>query len=249
MKALYIPIILLTALMYNPNNGQAQCTDLFLSEYIEGGSFNKMLEIYNPTASGIDLSSYKVTLYTNGSSSPGNTLVWPAGTILGSEEAYVIGNSGADSLIRILADTLSSVTNFNGNDAIVLTDTVSGTDIDIIGVVGENPGSGGWSVGGESTSNNTIVRKTSVNDGETDWSISVLGWDAYPINFADSLGSHSVDNCNATSNPVASFQTTNGSSVEGDEALDTAYVSLSDIDQNYNITVSISGGTASPGGI
>ena len=36
------------------NLSQAQCTDLFFSEYVEGWSNNKALEIYNPTANPID---------------------------------------------------------------------------------------------------------------------------------------------------------------------------------------------------
>ena len=49
---------------------QAQCTDLFFSEYIEGSSNNKALEIYNPTNQEIDLSAYSISRYSNGSSIP-----------------------------------------------------------------------------------------------------------------------------------------------------------------------------------
>ena len=38
----------------------AQCNELFISEYIEGWSNNKALEIYNPTANPINLSGYFV---------------------------------------------------------------------------------------------------------------------------------------------------------------------------------------------
>ena len=34
--------------------------DLFFSEYIEGSSYNKALEIYNPTDSPVDLSQYQL---------------------------------------------------------------------------------------------------------------------------------------------------------------------------------------------
>jgi len=37
------------------------CSDLFFSEYIEGGSNNKAIEIYNPTGSSINLSGYTVS--------------------------------------------------------------------------------------------------------------------------------------------------------------------------------------------
>ena len=44
------------------------CSQLFISEYVEGWSNNKALEIYNPTSTPIDLSQYFVTRYSNGSS-------------------------------------------------------------------------------------------------------------------------------------------------------------------------------------
>ncbi|CAM5522208.1 hypothetical protein LSPH24S_04475 [Lysinibacillus sphaericus] len=45
-------------------------TDLIISEYIEGLSNNKAIELYNGTGSTIDLSQYKLELYTNGSTTP-----------------------------------------------------------------------------------------------------------------------------------------------------------------------------------
>ena len=59
----FITLLLIT-ICYNFS--QAQCTDLFISEYVEGWSNNKALEIYNPTNLAIDLSSYSVSRYTNG---------------------------------------------------------------------------------------------------------------------------------------------------------------------------------------
>jgi predicted extracellular nuclease len=46
--------------------------DLFFSEYIEGSSNNKALEIYNNTGAAIDLAEagYVVQLYFNGSTVP-----------------------------------------------------------------------------------------------------------------------------------------------------------------------------------
>ena len=43
------------------------CSELFISEYVEGWSNNKALEIYNPTANPINLSGYFVSRYSNGS--------------------------------------------------------------------------------------------------------------------------------------------------------------------------------------
>ena len=42
------------------------CSELFFSEYVEGSSNNKAVEIYNPTDVPIDLSSYSIERYSNG---------------------------------------------------------------------------------------------------------------------------------------------------------------------------------------
>lgn len=43
------------------------CTKIFISEYVEGWSNNKALEIYNPSNVAVDLSEYFVARYSNGS--------------------------------------------------------------------------------------------------------------------------------------------------------------------------------------
>ncbi len=52
---------------------QSQCEDLFISEYVEGWSNNKAIEIYNPTSSAIDLSGYSLSRYSNGGVTPSTT--------------------------------------------------------------------------------------------------------------------------------------------------------------------------------
>tara|TARA_B100000902_G_C27312499_1_gene919238 strand:+ start:2354 stop:3334 length:981 start_codon:yes stop_codon:yes gene_type:complete len=68
---------------------QAQCSDLFFSEYVEGWSNNKALEIYNPTANSINLSAYSITRYSNGSIAA-STPQQLSGTI-GPYSTFVIG--------------------------------------------------------------------------------------------------------------------------------------------------------------
>ena len=43
------------------------CAKIFISEYVEGWGNNKAIEIYNPTASSINLGEYFVARYSNGS--------------------------------------------------------------------------------------------------------------------------------------------------------------------------------------
>lgn len=60
------------------------CSELFFSEYVEGSHNNKALEIYNPTQSAIDLSSYRVVRWSNGSNTSDSDVKYTqplAGTI------------------------------------------------------------------------------------------------------------------------------------------------------------------------
>jgi uncharacterized protein YjdB len=51
-------------------------TDLIISEYLEGWSTNKALEIFNPTDAAIDLSGYRITRYSNGLDIPPPETQW-----------------------------------------------------------------------------------------------------------------------------------------------------------------------------
>ena len=168
----------------------APCADLFFSEYLEGSSNNKALEIYNPTNAAINLSTYSVKAYNNGGTAISNSLTLP-NKLLAAHDVYVIANPTAVAAILGVSDTTSTVTFFNGDDAVVLfknTDT-----LDIIGDVGVDPGTN-WTVGTGATSEFTLVRKATVNKGQRNWVIGATEWDVYPQNTATYLGSHS-SNC------------------------------------------------------
>lgn len=45
-------------------------TDLIISEYVEGWSNNKAIEVYNPTSSAINLKNYRLVRYSNGADVP-----------------------------------------------------------------------------------------------------------------------------------------------------------------------------------
>jgi hypothetical protein len=137
-------------------------SDLFFSQYIEGSGNNKALEIFNGTGESIDLSSYEVRTYFNGSPTPGQTFNL-AGT-LPNQAVYVIAHSSALPGITALANTLinGGIVNFNGDDAVALfKDNVL---IDVIGNIGCDPGTG-WVEGGNSTLNTTLVRQPFVFSG------------------------------------------------------------------------------------
>lgn len=60
-------VLFLGAILCGVSFSKAQdCQDLFISEYVEGWSNNKAIEIYNPTANSIDLSGYIIARASNG---------------------------------------------------------------------------------------------------------------------------------------------------------------------------------------
>jgi hypothetical protein len=65
MKTLFT---LFTVLSLGAVIGQTNCSQIFISEYVEGWSNNKALEIYNPTSAPVNLSQFFVARYSNGSS-------------------------------------------------------------------------------------------------------------------------------------------------------------------------------------
>lgn len=175
---------------------QAATDDLFISEYIEGSSYNKAIEIYNGTGAEVDLAAgaYSLELYSNGAASPSQTMMLE-GTIADGD-VYVIAHGSADPAILAQADEISSsVINFNGDDAIVL--RKNGTVIDAFGQIGVDPGSQ-WTGGGE---NDTLRRNESVCQGDTnpdDAFDASVEWDTFPQDTFYGLGSHTA-NCGSVS--------------------------------------------------
>ncbi len=173
---------------------------VFFSEYIEGSSNNKALEIYNGTDENIDLSDYAIWNISNGGdwTEGQNNAVVLSGTLTAGA-TYVIVNGNADDELLELANLLgTSATYFNGDDAVGL--AYNGTLIDAVGTDGEDPGSG-WNVAGitNATQNHTLVRKSDVIEGNTNW-ISAAGtntddseWIVYDQDDFTYLGWHGED--------------------------------------------------------
>jgi len=166
-----------------PETPVSGASDLFFSEYIEGTSSHKALEIFNGTGADVDLSVYSINQYSNGASTPNNTLDL-TGT-LANGDVYVVYNSNADQDIVDEGDVTSSVTFFNGNDAIELlkNDVV----IDVIGEVGVDEY---WTVGTGSTEDHTLVRAETITDPNTVFTASE--WVVYAVDTFDHIGSHTM---------------------------------------------------------
>lgn len=170
-----------------------------ISEYVEGSSSNKALELYNGTGVEIDLMDYQVELYANLNTTPTQTLTWATSTPLAAGEAYVIVNSSAVPELLALGDIISPVTNFNGNDSLVLRKVADSSVLDSFGKIAENP-TGGWGTGDTYTVDHTLVRKATVCQGDTDPNDAfepAPEYDGFPVNTYTHLGSHTMS-CGGT---------------------------------------------------
>ncbi|GAA74089.1 MAG: ExeM/NucH family extracellular endonuclease [Colwellia sp.] len=183
LKTKITPLALVIASISAPASA-----DLIISEYIEGSSNNKAIELYNNADTEISLEGYVLGLYSNGSSSVGNSIDL-TGT-LAANTTYIISNPGATADILDIADTTSTVTYYNGDDALVL--TKDGVIVDSFGQVGVDPGSF-WSDATAQTQNKTLRRKLSITSGRTDSTAEFLPseeWEQFDIDTFDGLGSH-----------------------------------------------------------
>lgn len=146
---------------------QAQdCADLFISEYVEGWSNNKAIELYNPTANPIDLSAYRLERYSNGSTTAQNNQRLDLSGTIEPYDVFVIvidkrdpDGTGQEAPVwdelQAVADAFecpiydeNNAMYFNGNDALVLRKINGNQVIDTFGKIGEDPGNptdgGGW---------------------------------------------------------------------------------------------------------
>lgn len=189
----------------------AQCTQLFYSEYVEGSSHSKALEIYNPTNSSVVLTDYRIARYSNGSITIADSYDL-TGTVA-SKDVYVVTNGVAtdpgdgafcDPVLYAMADEHSqpaypSPLHMNGDDAITLELISTGAILDIIGKIGEDPGTA-WADGNGAwwTANHTLIRKSNVLGGVTTNPVTfdpTAQWDSLPQNTWTELGQHVCD-CN-----------------------------------------------------
>ena len=168
--------------------------DLIISEYIEGSSYNKALEIYNGTSSPVDLSGYKLELYSNGATTASQTKVL-SGT-LNSGDVWVGVNPQANAAIKAVADWIDNtngVINWNGDDGIRLARVSDNSTIDCIGQLGVRPSPEWPGLGGGQDS--TEVRKENVTWGDTNFNDNFNfenchEWDNYGIDNTSFLGWH-----------------------------------------------------------
>lgn len=162
-----------------PEPGNA---DLFISEYLEGGSFNKYIEIYNPTNQDIDLSSYKLAMhsysgYADNGNDAGIKEIALTGTL--AAKMVIVYKHSKATIYTGAAEVISDeVINFNGNDPVIL---YKGDNIiDYFGV--DNTPFG---------VDKTFRRKSTITAPSATY--DPAQWDEYPKETIDGLGSHTME--------------------------------------------------------
>lgn len=179
-------------------SAQAQCTELFISEYVEGWGTNKAIEIYNPTDSPKELSNYQLERGSNGSTTPSanQKLVLSDAIQVADEPTAVIApystfvividkrdpdGEGQEAPVwdelEAKGDAFAganydenNVMYFNGNDAMILRNVTTGAGyvIDRVGRLGENP-EGSGDDGQAEGWNNVPPGFTYASNGSVSW--------------------------------------------------------------------------------
>ncbi len=162
---------------------------LLISEYVEGSSYNKALEIANLGNSAASLDGCQLRAYLNGSATVSRT-VELSGSIAARGTFVMCHPSASAAVLEKCQLTNGSVGNFNGDDAIDL--VCNGTVLDVFGRIGQDPGTA-WGTGDTSTVDHTLRRKCSVTSGDTNGADAFdpsLQWDGFTKDTFDGLGQY-----------------------------------------------------------
>lgn len=215
MKKTLLVFSLISSAAFSQN-----CSELFISEYVEGTGNDKALELYNPTGASINLTGYRIERFSNGeSTSAAGGILNLSGSIAAYGTFVVVNGVGVTSTatgsspaaapaLQAMADLLDGAypapTFMNGNDAIALFN--GNTMIDLLGKIGDASmtSSQSWSdefpydgsVGAWWTKDQTLYRKATIKKGVTvnpDPFIVTTEWDSLPKDTWTGLGAHTCD--------------------------------------------------------
>jgi len=165
--------------------------NVVITEYVEGGSNNKAIEISNTGDSNVDLApeGYKLALFSNGATLA-NSEALLQGLLVPGSSIVIYHNSATDAFKKEapLGIEASNVVSFNGDDAVVLSNK-DGV-VDSFGQVGVRKQ---WSNNeGFNSKDKTLRRLETVLEGDVisddDFTSQLSQWSVFDKDTADGLG-------------------------------------------------------------
>jgi hypothetical protein len=180
-----------------PGSANTQCAtvgvpvNLYFSEYVEGNSNNKALEIFNADAFAVDLGVENcfVQLYSNGANTPTQQLALSGS--LAADGTLVVCNSQAAPALAAFCDLFTATAmGYTGNDALAL--RCQDEFRDVIGQIGVDPGTN-WGVAPDTTINATLRRDCTVTNGDTNGADAfnpATQWTGFAIDTFGDLGTY-----------------------------------------------------------
>ncbi|MFH4832168.1 ExeM/NucH family extracellular endonuclease [Vibrio diabolicus] len=168
IKPSILALTIASALSANAN------AEIIISQYVEGGAYNKAVEIANTGDTAVTLTGYELAKSSNGGGSWGSTLDLSDVT-LQAKQVYVLAHGDASEAIKAVADyTDKNVANFNGDDPLAL--LKDGEVHDILGVMGDV----------DFAKDTTLVRNSDALTPSTTYQSTQ--WTALPKDNIDGLG-------------------------------------------------------------
>jgi len=198
--------------------------ELFFTEYVEGSSFNKVLEIANYTGSSVALSGYSLRRQGNGAGG------WSSGYNLSGSlatgEVYVVANNQSSNAASLQADAITNNTalSFNGNDPVGL--FKNGVLVDIIGTF--NGGSANFA------KDVTLRRTSTVAGPSTIYNPSE--WDRFSSNSFGDLGVHTLSSGSSTPNRDVAAPSTASRLMASSVTASSATISWNPSTDNVGVT-------------
>jgi len=162
------------------SSGNGTATELLISEYVEGSSYNKAIEIANFTGNTVNLANFSLKKQSNGAGDWASELTLSGNLTNG--DVYVIVYSQAGTTLKAMADlvTTSAALSFNGNDAVGL--FKNGTLTDVVGIFNSTANFG---------KDVTLVRNLNITSPNTNYVTNE--WTSYSIDVFTNLGTHEID--------------------------------------------------------
>ena len=141
----------------------------------EGTDMNQAVELYNPTNTYVYLDQFYIGISAASASTIQSQVSMTSGAYIMPGGTYTICTSQINANMQYRCNELNSGLTVTGTNVIMLVNRIGNQVIDTFGAMGTTPGSGGFTVCGNSaaTVNRTLVRKSYVFHGQPSWSLQI----------------------------------------------------------------------------